>query len=218
MLEARRLSSPDADLLWKDLNVVRSSPVRLLHMFYERVDFSPASHSGRHLLHGLLETLPDNKVVEDIHNNIRRCAKAQPNPVLGLCHIQDLIVSSDVMKSRDIPHPAELTKEVWCRNFKKTTGRYKRKSHHAWKHKLKERWTAIMASNKTWHTMSEDTLRRTAAAWHWLHVGASATHSLAAGLFSKLLILGTIVQKGRGTEFFISLGHAAWPAKRVSSL
>ena len=119
VLEQKCLQSLDAKRLRDDLLVVRSTPIRLLHMFYERDGFDSSSRSGQRLLRGLLDTLPDNKIVEDVHNNLRRCAKSNPNPVLKMCHIQDLILSSDVMKERGISHPAELTKTVWCNNFKR---------------------------------------------------------------------------------------------------
>ena len=205
-LELKRRQSPDAEQLWDDVLVLRSTPVRRLHMFYERDGFDSSSLSGQRLLRGLLDTLPDNKLVEDVHNNIRRCAKSNPNPVLKMCHIQDLTISSDVLRERGISHPAELTKNVWCKDVKRTSPRYKRRSHHAFKHKLEKKWTAVMGQ-KRWHTLSEETIRKTAAAWHWLHVGMEAANTaVSAGLFSKLLLLGIVVRERDVNRFFHIIG------------
>ena len=41
--------------------------------------------------------------------------------------------------------------------------------HLAYKHKMSKKWSRIMHPNKTWHSLTEDTMQRAAAAWIWLH-------------------------------------------------
>ena len=196
--------------LCNDLSVTHNNPIRLLHMFFERDRYDPSSHSGLHLLRGLLHALPDNKLVEDIHNGIRRDSNANPNPIQRLCQIQDLCNSSDVLDDRGIPHPAKLSKEVWCSKYKRASGKYKKIPHYSWKHKLNPEWSRVMGTKK-WHTVSEETLRRSAAAWHWLHVGM-ADNPVASGQFSTLLLQGIVVRHSASPTAFVSLGHATWGA------
>ena len=51
--------------LLEDLNLWM--PQRMVMIAFERDKFHPTSQCGRKLLRGCLETLPDNKSVEDIH-------------------------------------------------------------------------------------------------------------------------------------------------------
>ena len=104
LVEARRWDVEGARLLWDDLLMSRNSVIRVLHMLYERDGFdSESCISGRRLLMGLLQTLPDNKIVEDVHNDLRRNAKSHPNPMLRLAHMQDLVMHSSVFADRQVP-------------------------------------------------------------------------------------------------------------------
>ena len=80
-LELRRFHVPGAAMLWSDLSLARAAPFRCLHMLYERDGWNPTSVDGRHFLNGLLRVMPDNKVIEDAHNVIRRDARGNPNPI-----------------------------------------------------------------------------------------------------------------------------------------
>ena len=162
LLEARRWDVEGARLLWDDLLISRNSVIRVLHMLYERDGFdSENCTSGRRMLMGLLQILPDNKIVEDVHNDLRRNAKSHPNPMLRLAHMQDLVMNSSVFADRKVPHAPALTKEIWMSRFKSTKTKYRIKEHYAWRHKLGPKWTKIMGP-KTWPTVSEETGRRTA--------------------------------------------------------
>ena len=77
--------------------------IRVLRVFYEMDNFdSEGCDCGRQLLMASLQTFPDNKVVEDIHNDLRRNAKSHPNPMLHLAHVQDLVMNSSVLAQREI--------------------------------------------------------------------------------------------------------------------
>ena len=56
----------------------RSSAIRMLHVLFERGKFQPNCLAGRRCLRGMLEKLPDNKFVEDIHRTIKMDAKETP--------------------------------------------------------------------------------------------------------------------------------------------
>jgi len=162
LLEAKRLVVEGARLLWDDLLISRNSSIRILHMLYERCDFdSENCPSGRRLLMGFLQSFPDNKVVEDIHNDLRRNARSHPNPMLRLAHMQDLVTNSAVLAQRKISHPAALKRDTWIAMYKSTKARYRIKEHYGWKHKLGRNWARILGP-KSWPTVSEETGRRTA--------------------------------------------------------
>ena len=78
-LEDNRHTVGIAQSLWYDILFTQQNPYRLTSLFYERDCFSHESAAGSHMLKGQLIVLPDNKVVEDEHNSIRRDAKANPN-------------------------------------------------------------------------------------------------------------------------------------------
>ena len=69
-------------------------------------------------LQGLLEVLPDNKIVEDIHNAVRKDAKKTTSSKHCTVRMQDVVTASQVLESRNIPHPARATEEYFVRNFK----------------------------------------------------------------------------------------------------
>ena len=82
-LEVLRHIDADATLLWKELLTPKKMAVRVLYLFYERDAFDLGSVCGARWLMGLVKILPDNKVVEDCHNNVSYCANSSPNPVLS---------------------------------------------------------------------------------------------------------------------------------------
>lgn len=51
----------------------------LLHMYFEADGNRYQSRQGRSLLRGLLETMPDSKVVEDVHHRVKTDKRANPN-------------------------------------------------------------------------------------------------------------------------------------------
>ena len=67
------------------------TPIRLLLEYFRRDKYSSKSPDGRHLLMGLLATLPDNKIVEDIHAPLRLASKGNSNNKLSSDQLQDVI-------------------------------------------------------------------------------------------------------------------------------
>ena len=69
---------------------------------FEAGGYKTASVAGLHLLNCLLCTFPDNKIVEDVRNDIRRDGKFQSNKKQRNESIQDVTRSSQVFESRGI--------------------------------------------------------------------------------------------------------------------
>ena len=216
-LEHRRHEYEPATVLWNDLLVCKRSPIRILYILFERDQWRADSAAGLHLLRGALNVLPDNKIVEDGHNAIRKdTKKSGSSKVRSHFRMQFALANSRVFDSRTMEHPAAVSKEAFVAAFAKTNvpknaGRKFLPRHH----QLPEDWARILGKSKTWQTLSETTLRKDIAAWNWLQNGY---HSFAptqgikldAALYSKLCISGVILKSLRGDRIYISLGSASW--------
>ena len=169
LLERRALTLDDAAHLRKDIIFLDSPAVRVVFEFYARDKYDPMSASGRQTLRGHIVTLADNKIVEDIHQPLRLNARANINRKLSFRNIQKIILASEVLEKRGIAHPSRVDKRAWVANFKRTRVRATSNTHHSYRHKLPKAWSRMMKPGKNWHTISEETLQRAAAAWVWLH-------------------------------------------------
>ena len=193
LLERRAVTFDDAAVLRRDIIFLDAVAVRLVFEFYCRDRYDPDSKSGCDALKALLWTLPDNKIVEDIHQPLRLNARANVNRRLSFRNIQSTIMESGVLEKRNIPHHCKVNKQCWVRNFFQTSFPTKtRRRHESFRHKLKAPWSRMMLPQKTWHTLSEDTLQRAGAAWAWLHAvvdmrGRGISPSLADARMSKLV-------------------------------
>ncbi len=98
-LEVARHTVADADDLWDNCLYLNMPPKRLVWEFFRRGKYSPASRSGRHLMFGLIATMPDNKSVEDVHSPLRVAARHNSNDKLSSANIQDVILHSKVFES-----------------------------------------------------------------------------------------------------------------------
>ena len=65
LVSHRRLTDGTAESLWADLHYAKSTPIRLLHLLFESCHWSYDCQAGLHLLRGMLDTCPDNKIVEE---------------------------------------------------------------------------------------------------------------------------------------------------------
>ena len=177
----------------EDIDFAASSPIRLLFVSFEMDNWDPHSHSGCHLLKCMLQTLPDNKIVEDVHNKIRQDARGNKNCKQKLPGIQDLVLRSGVLEARDIKHPAAVSRNVFLQSFKETKAKHDRHKFLACKHKLPPRISQIMG-RRFWKSNTEAGTHTVYAAWAWLQhymendLGLNGT-SLKAASFSNLLCL-----------------------------
>ena len=95
-LEQCRGDVPAAAQLWNDLDVVHSSAIRCMFVFYEGDQWRANSRAGRKLLMGLLKVLPDNKIVEDLHGDVRKDHRSKPNQKATVSRIQHVLLCSKV--------------------------------------------------------------------------------------------------------------------------
>ena len=65
LVSHRRLTNSAAECLWTDIHNAKSTPIRLLHLLFESCHWSYDCQAGLHLSRGMLDTLPDNKIVEE---------------------------------------------------------------------------------------------------------------------------------------------------------
>ena len=96
------LAQGTCDKLSASVHLIVSIPCRLMMDVFEAGGYKTASVAGLHLLNCLLCTFPDNKIVEDVHNDIRRDGKFQRNTKQTNESIQDVTCSSQVFESRGI--------------------------------------------------------------------------------------------------------------------
>lgn len=173
-------------------------------------------------LRGLLEVLPDNKIIEEVHHGLKQDAKKTQKAERKTARQQAVAVSTPVLSSRDIPHSAAVTKDWWVQHFKSTSSTGCRRKHYSVKHKMSKVWTKVMGP-KTWPTVSETVSQKGVAAWQWLQVGYPRARALAAtqgrallgldaALFSQLVLPEFIVESVDAQVLGASLGHASWAA------
>ena len=129
----------------------------------------PSSSAGRHLLCGHLLTLPDNKIVEDVHQPIRLHGKGNVNRKQKSLRIQDIIANSRVLEQRGVRNVGAVDKTLFLKQYTKTKRVDTSRLFKCRTHKLPVEWARMCHYNKTWASWSEDTIQKAAAAWHWLH-------------------------------------------------
>ena len=124
---------------------------------------------AREILQTLLIRLPDSKLVEDLHQRLRTEAKANAQQSLRPRELQGLIQTSNALESRNILHPARLTRDVFMEQWKTTKTDYNfKKSFDSGTVKLPEFFSRMMAPKK-WRTLSEETLLSfSSGAWAWV--------------------------------------------------
>ena len=215
-LEQRRLTYGPAKQLWDDIAVARNSAIRAMYCLFERDQFRPSSIDGCHLLRGLLEVLPDNKIVEDSHNVIRADAAKCRGDKRNVTRIQDVNLRSKVLETRGVPHPARVRANDFVRNFKMTRPVDSKSRYWSCRHRMPAVQAHVMGK-KTWPTVSEQWLRRNAAAWEWLQVGslvpcrnAGTRPNIASALFSRLTSQDTVIMRADNGKCLMCLGHAEW--------
>ena len=81
------------------------------------VTISVPACPATHLLSVLVQTLPDSKIVEDVHNKIRNDALLNKTRKQTYSTIQTVIENSKVFESRSIRHPAKVKREYFEREF-----------------------------------------------------------------------------------------------------
>ena len=193
-----------------------------MYLFFERDRFRPSlgrTDCGSKLLRGMVDTLPDNKIVEDMHNALRRDSKANRNSVLNTETVQQIVSNSRALEHRKVAHPCSVPKEVFVQRFRSTPGRASGHKHRGWKHQLPKKWTRILG-RRTWTAISEETLKTAMAAWEWLQNGfqpqslapREGVEKLELALLSCMLEQDMLVQYVPTGCVQVCLGSAKWAA------
>ena len=156
--------SPNAQEIADDLRATVSKPTRWMYQLFEQGH----QREGVDLLRNLMTVMPDTKLIEDIHKEVRVAAKQNANQKQSRIEIQNCILHSGVFAQRGVPHTAELDKVSFVSRWKKTkTDLNWKQLFHASSEKMPAAFSKIMGP-KTWPTLSEDVLARSSAAWVWL--------------------------------------------------
>ena len=184
--------------------------IRTLFCFFERDQWRADSVAGRRLLTGLLCTLPDNKIVEDLHGDVRKEARSSPNAKLTPTHIQEVLCKSSVLEARGINHAAKPTRDSFSSEFRSVKWAPLSQKFYCQKHKMSPRWIEI-AGRRTWKSLYEEGSHQSQAAWQWRL--NRTDEPLESALFSKLVQPYIIILKqgANGVEAaWASLGNACW--------
>ncbi len=118
----------------------------------------------------MLDALPDNKIVEDIHNAVRHDCKQAKQRKRCTARLQDVATATKVLEQRDISHAARVTKEDFIQCFQGTKPASTVMRHYAARHPLPKSLTQVMG-RKVWATVNESWSRKGIAAWVWLQEG-----------------------------------------------
>ena len=111
----------------------------------------PNSSAGRHLLCGHLLTLPDNKIVEDVHQPIRLHGKGNVNRKQKSLRIQDIIAHSGVLEQRGVRNVGTVDKALFLREYPKTKRRNTAGLFKCRTHKLPVEWARMCHNKKLGH-------------------------------------------------------------------
>ena len=171
-----------------------------------------------HLLNVLVHTLPDSKIVEDVHNKIRNDALLNKTRKQTNSTIQSVIENSNVFESRSIRHPAKVKRAYFEKEFWNVSRKRQKLCFRGCRHQLPAMYTQIVG-DKTWNTLSEETFERASAAWSWLTYYndeglANLQVPLRAGKFSNLAVPFKILKHCVDHEgrCYLSLGAKTWAA------
>jgi hypothetical protein len=214
-LEALVTRDHSAQPLLNNMYWTRSQPLRLLYVLFERDKWQAQSRAGQHWLRGLLQHLPDNKLVEDIHSTIRKDARANINTKLNHIHIQECVLASKTLESRNIQHKA-VTGQRFNSLFSST-----RRRSHSWRfkaqrHKLPKDWTAMM-DKRTWPSPTPEVALRSFAGWQWLSTFFDMRHrgtqvQVNASWLSTFVRSHVVIEEVASGAMYASLGNARWAA------
>ena len=221
-LEQRRLTLPAAMRLWSDMQYARLRPLRLFWALCEGFNFdSESCVSAKSLLRGMLETWPDNKIVEDVHNVVKADTLKSRSCRRSSARQSDVMVHSGILEARGLSHTSRVTKSCWMSSGGHRSGGLLRaptngSRHFPQKHKLPGNW-ALLMGKKVWDTSTEANSRKSLAAWHWFQEGRALAPAqgnnppkLCDALLTRLLHADMVLER-RGS-IYASLGNYSWSA------
>ena len=162
--------------------------------------------AGEFLLQTLIQTFPDNKIVEDVHDALRLEARGNKNNKLTPSTMQSVCMNSGVLESRGMSHDAEVTESEFIQSLAESGG--VKEIYWSKAHMLPDEYITICDMRK-WSAFTEESLE-TAAACAWLQFQSQT-----------LSVFGNLLKDTVSSPQF-SLGHAdwgvlMWPLERYSS-
>ena len=107
--------------LASDLKMTVSKPMRLAFTLFE----TGKTNTAIGVMKSMLLTVPDTKLIEDIHQKIRVDSRANANMNQSCAEIQNIIMNSDLLEARGIPHTSQINKEAFLARWKTTSGNKK---------------------------------------------------------------------------------------------
>ena len=214
--------------LKQDVSFAVDHPARLVMDAFESIDYDPRrlrqhgykstgpKEAGEHLLETLVETFPDNKIVEDVHNALRLEAKGNKHNQMTPSTMQSVCMNSGVFESRGIKHEAQVSKESFLEKMKSKSESScigDVKIFYANTHSLPSSYIKICDS-RSWHVLNEESLDDAVAAWAWIQFSSSCRFvNATAAAFSKVARRGLVFQsQDLVSSPMISLGASAWGA------
>ena len=105
-VNARRLND---DAFW-----MNSKPVRLLYLVFERGNFNPLYDPFQRLLRTVLETLPDSRIIEQLHHWLRDLSRKSKSDCSSVCSRMNACQTSNVLRTRGI-ETVSITREEFTR-------------------------------------------------------------------------------------------------------
>ena len=102
----------------------------------------------------MLDVLPDNKIVEEVHHGLKQDAKKAQKSQRRIARQQSVAVATPVLSTRGIPHSARVTKDWWTQYFSSTKATGCRSNHYSANHNMPKEWTNVMGP-KSWPTVSD---------------------------------------------------------------
>jgi hypothetical protein len=137
--------------------------MRLIFQIFE----SGKIRDGEQFLGALIAGVPDTKIIEDIHGRVKLEAQGNANRKQSPAQVQSIINASNSFEARGIPHPCRLDKSTFVRKFSRTKSTTALHSFQARREKLPKFYSKLMGE-KTWQSLSEESLAKSASAWEWL--------------------------------------------------
>ena len=165
-----KLESADVatgETLAADLRLTHDCCVRFVCCVFEASGWQPQCEAGLRFLRVLLCNFADSKVVEDSRQRLRDATGSKANKQLNGLTVQQVLQDAQVLEERGISHPASISKEKLVSLWRRTKTSFRgQKEFPASQHKLPADYSKVIAQ-KTWQTISEQSLVTSAAGWAW---------------------------------------------------
>ena len=161
----------------ENVSFALNHPARLVMDAFESIDFDyrrlrrfgykdscTQKEAGEHLLQTLIQTFPDNKIVEDLHNALRLEARGNKNNKIATSTMQTVCMNAGVLESRGIVHNATVQESDFNAALKSKSGGLKgfKECFESKGHRLHEDYIKICGL-RTWPALTEESLETAAA-------------------------------------------------------